>query len=120
MAVDRILIDDLQVHCVIGVHDWERSVRQKLLICVELLTSLKRAGEADDLNLTIDYARVAADIEALAESGKFQLIEALAEAIATHLLEQHTLPAVRIRVRKPAALSQAASVGVAIERSRKP
>lgn len=118
--MDRILINDLQVRCVIGVHDWERSARQKLLISVELLTDLKPAGDTDDLNRTIDYGRVAADIEVLAENGRFQLVEALAEAIATHLLEQHTLPAVRITVRKPAALSRAASVGVCIERSQKP
>lgn len=119
-AMDRIFIDDLEVHCVIGVHDWERSARQKLLISLELITDLKPAGDSDDLARTIDYSRVATDIEALAASGRFQLIEALAESIAAHLLTQFSLPTVRVAVRKPAALTRAAAVGVRIERSRNP
>lgn len=117
--MDRILIDELQVACVIGVHDWERSVQQKLLISVELLTDLAPAAESDDLGLTVDYVRVATDIETLAETGRFKLIESLAEAIAALLLKQHPLTAVRITVRKPSALSRAVSVGVCIERNRK-
>lgn len=116
--MDRVFIDELTVHCVIGVHDWERRVRQKLLVSVELEADLTSAARTDDLAATIDYATAADQIEDIAVAGRFRLIEALAERIAQVLLQTPAIHRIRVTVRKPGALSRARAVGVTIERDK--
>ena len=115
--MDRVFIEELSVHCVIGVHDWERRVRQKLLISAELIADLRRAAQTDDIAATVDYAAAATAIESIAVEGQFRLIERLAERVAAALLERYPVRSVRVTVRKPGALSRAHGVGVSIERS---
>ena len=116
MRGDSIFIEDLQIACVVGVADWEQRTRQRLFISVEMRTDTRAASSADSLDATIDYASVSAGITQIAVDGRFKLIESLAEEIAKWLLQTFTVTAVAVEVKKPAALSEAASAGVRIER----
>jgi dihydroneopterin aldolase len=114
---DTIFLEDLHVVCTIGVHDWERRSRQTLLVSFELSTDTQQAARTDSLDATIDYAEASAAISAIARKGHFKVIEALAESIAQWLLESFPTSKVIVKIRKPAALSQAESVGVRIVRT---
>jgi dihydroneopterin aldolase len=114
---DSIFIEDLQITCVVGVADWERRTRQKIVVSVELRTDTRAAGGADSLEATIDYASACEGITQIAVEGQFKLIETLAEEIAKWLLQTFAASAVAVEVKKPRALSEAASAGVRIERS---
>ncbi len=114
--MDTVLIQDLEVRCVIGVHAWERRVRQRLLLDLELDVDVTGAAREDDLAQTIDYAAVCSQVSELAQAGEFRLIETLAVRAAEALLETTVASRVTVTVHKPGAVRQAARVGVRVTR----
>ena len=117
--MDRILIQDLQVRCIIGVNEDERLRKQDVVINLALTTDLRKAGRSDRIEDAVDYAAVKKEVLALVERSQFFLIEALAEAVADLCLRKPAVAAVTVRVDKPGALSSARSVAVEIDRTRK-
>ena len=115
--MDKTFIRDLKTHAVIGVYDFERLHAQPLSFDIEMTASLKEAGRSDDLDHAINYAAVNEDVIALAKSLKPQLIETLAESIASMILEKYEPESVMVRISKPDAVAAAAAVGVEITRS---
>jgi D-erythro-7,8-dihydroneopterin triphosphate epimerase len=65
--MDRILIKDLLVRCVLGLSAEERREKQDVLISVVLLVDLTKAGRSDRAEDTVDYRAVKKDILAAAE-----------------------------------------------------
>lgn len=116
--LDRIVIRDLLVRCVIGVQEWERHTRQDVLISLTLCTDTAAAGRSDAIGDTVDYKRLGKRVMAFAETSSFFLVEALAEGIAGLCLEDPRVQRVRVKVEKPGALRFARSVGVRIQRGR--
>ena len=116
MAADRILIENLLVRGVVGVHDWERKERQDVLINIALEADLGRAIERDDLEGSIDYRALAKQIIHHVETAERYTVEALAGDLARICLDRPGAERVRVRVEKPGALRFASSVGVEIER----
>ena len=99
---DRIFLDGMAFQARHGVHDREKVNAQRFEVDVELLLDLQPAGLEDDLARTLDYGRVYETVRAIVESTTFNLIEALAEAIAHELLSDFPgLEEVTVRVRKP-------------------
>jgi len=117
-AVDRILINDLLVRCVIGVSDEERRERQDVVLNIIFFTDLFKAAKSDDIRDAVDYRAVKKRVVAMAETSSFHLVEALAERIADICLEVPVITAVQVRVEKPSVLRFARSVGVEIVRDR--
>lgn len=118
--MDKIIIKDLLVRGVIGVNDWEREAPQDILVNIEIDADLKKAGTTDDLEDTINYRLIAKRVIARIEASHHFIVEALAADLATICLEDPRAANVRVRVEKPGAVRFAKSVGVEIERSRKP
>lgn len=116
--MDRILIKQLLVRCILGVGDDERRDKQDVLINVVLFTDLARASQSDRPEETVDYRAVNKDILAAVDGSQYHLVEALAERVAETCLAHAGVQRVQVTVEKPGALRFAASVGVEIERSR--
>ena len=68
----------------------------------------------------MDYAAISARLLAFIEGSEFQLIETLAEQVATIIIEEFAVPWLRLRLAKPGAVAQARDVGVFIERGERP
>lgn len=117
--MDRILIRDLLVRCVIGVREDERREKQDVIMNLALSLDLRKAGTSDRIEDTLDYRALKKRIIALAEDSRFYLVEALAEAVAGICLEDPRVSEARVTVEKPTALRFARSVGVEIIRGRK-
>lgn len=118
---DRIVLSDMIFQARHGVHPEEKVTAQRFEIDVELETDLQPAGLEDDLQRTLDYGRVYETVRTIVESTTFNLIEALAEAIAHELLADFpALDEVVVRVRKPqvALGGPLAYAGVQIRRRR--
>jgi dihydroneopterin aldolase len=99
---DRIVLADMRFEARHGVHDHEKVTPQRFEVDVELLVDLHPAGLEDDLTRTVDYGTVYATVRQIVESTTFNLIEALAEAIAHEILaEQAVAQEIVVRVRKP-------------------
>ncbi len=116
--MDRILIKDLLVRCIIGMRDEERRDKQDVLINVALVTDLRKAGMSDRLEDSLDYRALNKQILNVAERSQFYLVEAMAQAVADICLGNPKVQEVTVRVEKPGALRFARSVGVEIVRKR--
>jgi dihydroneopterin aldolase len=118
-AHDCTFVRDLVVSAIIGIHPHERLTPQPVRISFELDGDIGAAADSDDIAAALDYQRAASQVSELTATGKFLLVETLAEHIAALLL--HGFPAahaVRVQVEKPEALPNAGAVGVRIERRR--
>jgi dihydroneopterin aldolase len=116
--MDHILIRDLRVEALIGIHKRERHVPQTVSIDLDIGLPGTAVFQSDKVADTIDYEQVALKIRALAGSGHFRLVETLAGRIARLLLEEFGAPSVKVSVAKIGILANAKFVGVTIERKR--
>lgn len=114
---DKVLIEGLKADAVIGIYDWEKSIRQPLLIDLTMAWNNQKPALSDKIEDALDYEAVSNAVLELVESQPFELIERVAEEIADLVLKKFAMPHVRIRVTKPTAIKKAASVAVEIERS---
>ena len=117
--MDRVLIEALKVDVTIGIFEWERRIRQRVVFDFELGTDAARAAASDRIEDAVDYKAVSKRVQALAAEREWGLVETLAEAVAACLREEFRVPWLRVRVRKPGAVTGAASVGVEIERGER-
>ena len=116
--MDRIVIRELLVRCVLGVDEEERREMQDVLITVALHADLRRAGESDRLEDAIDYRSVKKEILAAADGSRYRLVEALAERVASLCLSHAGVERVDVTVEKPGSLRFARSAAIEITRVR--
>ncbi len=117
--MDRILITDLTVRCIIGVNEQERRERQDVVINLDIGADLSAACRSDRFEDTVDYRAVKKEVLRMVEGSNYHLIEALAEAVADLCLGFRGVREVRVRVDKPGALRFAKSAGIEIQRVRR-
>jgi FolB domain-containing protein len=115
---DKIRINDLQLRCIIGVNDWERTQKQDVIINVTLYADLHKPCQTDNLDDSVDYKEIKKEIIAMVENSSFNLIERLAGQIAKICLSPPLVEAVQVSIDKPGALRFAKTVGVEIFRMR--
>ncbi len=114
--MDIIFIRELRIETTIGVHPWERQIRQTLILDLELGADIRPAAATDCLDDTLNYQAVAQRVGEFAAASAFQLVETLGERIAELLRQAFGTPWLRLTVRKPGAVRGAREVGVIIER----
>ncbi len=114
-AIQHIFIKDLQLMAVIGVYDHEKTAPQRVVANIDL-TVHEGTEINDDIEHVVCYHKVVQKIEKMLKTGHVNLLETLAENIAQTCLQDKRIIAIRVRLEKPEALKQAASVGVEIER----
>ena len=117
-TMDAIVIRELRVEALIGIHRRERHVTQTLSIDLEIGLPGEAVFASDKVADTIDYEQVALKIRALAASGHFRLVETFADRIARMLIDEFGAPGVKVSVAKMGILANAKYVGVTIERRR--
>lgn len=117
---DRVFLEAMVLLGTHGVFPEEQVSLQPFEVDVDLALNLQPAGLSDDLAQTIDYAAVYDACRQIVESTRFNLIEALAEAIAHELLANYPADEVTVRIRKPAVTLSGPfrSAGVEIHRRR--
>jgi 7,8-dihydroneopterin aldolase/epimerase/oxygenase len=115
---DRIFVHALTTECIIGFLEWERRVKQTVVVDLELATDCRRTAETDAVADTLDYRKVVKRVRTFIETSEFHLIETLAERLACVVLEEFGIEWVRITLSKPGAFRHAREVGVTVERSR--
>ena len=113
---DIIFINELRIETVIGIFDWEREIKQPVILDIELATDIRKAAESDHIDDTIDYKTLTKDLITFVEASEFQLVERLAEEICKLVMGQFGVPWMRLRLNKKGALRGATDVGILIER----
>ena len=117
-AGDRIFLHGLAVECIIGFIEWERRVKQTIVVDVEMPVDCARAAASDDVADTLDYKKVAKRLIAFVEGSNFKLVETLAHRAALLILADFGVEWVRLSANKPGAIRGSKDVGVAVLRTR--
>jgi dihydroneopterin aldolase len=117
--VDIIFISDLRIETVIGIFDWERRIKQTVVLDLEMAGDCRKAAASDSVEDTLDYKSVAKRLMEFVGASEYQLVETLAERCAELIMEEFGVPWLRLKVNKQGALRGARDVGVIIERGRR-
>lgn len=118
--MDIIFLHNLKVDTVIGIFDWERKIKQSVVIDLDMAADIRKAAASDTIDDTLDYKAVAKRLISFVSESEFQLVETLTEKIAEIVLTEFNVPWVRVRLNKQGAVRYARDVGIIIERGKKP
>lgn len=116
--MDKIFIHGLKTETIIGIFDWERQVRQTVVLDLTFSADIRKAARSDSIEDTLNYKRVAKRVLAFIEASQFHLVETLAEHIAMLVLEEFGVAWVGVTLSKPGAVRSSRDVGVVVERDR--
>jgi len=109
-------VRDLLLDAHLAVYAHEQKTTQPLRVKVDL--TVRGTVHGDKLANVVCYEEVVNSIKALVASGHLNLVETLAERIASTCLQDARVSVARVRIEKLSAIPEAASVGVEIERAR--
>jgi len=117
MAKDIIFIEGLEIETIIGVYEHERDIKQKVVLDIEMTLPESNASSSDDLRHTVDYDAVSKLVTSYVIDTQYQLIESLAEQVASLVLGAFATDSLKLKLSKPGAVKNAKSVGLIILRS---
>ena len=117
MAKDIIFIEGLEIETIIGVYEHERDIKQKVVLDIEMTIPESDASSSDDLRHTVDYDAVSKLVTSYVIDTQYQLIESLAEQVASLVLGAFATDSLKLKLSKPGAVKNAKSVGLIILRS---
>ena len=117
--MDKIFLNELKVDTIIGIWEWERRIRQTVVIDLEMSADIAAAAATDDVADTLNYKSVAKRVQDFVAESSFQLVETLAEGIAAIIRDEFDVAWVKVCVNKPGAIRGSKAVGVIIERGER-
>ena len=117
--MDIVFIRDLKVDTVVGIYDWEKRMRQHVVLDIEMGADIARSAETDAIEDTLDYKAVAKRVQQFVHETRYGLVETLAEKVAGLIMSEFRVPWVKLTLNKPGAVSGSKSVGVVIERGKR-
>ena len=116
--MDKVFIEALEIECTIGIHDWERRIKQPIVLDIEMGFDNRKPATSDAIEDAIDYTMAIDIARRVAIDGSYRLLEACAGAIAERLLAGFPIRSVSVRARKRVPSLPAAAVGVVVYRER--
>jgi 7,8-dihydroneopterin aldolase/epimerase/oxygenase len=115
--LDKIFVHALKTETIVGIFDWERQVKQTVLIDIEFSADIRKAALSDSIDDTLNYKGVAKRVLAFVDVSSFHLVETLAEHIAMLVLQEFGVAWVSVALSKPGAIRSSRDVGVMLERN---
>lgn len=118
--MDKMILERMEFYGYHGVFSEETKLGQRFYVDLVAYLDLLPAGQSDDLDETVNYAEIYHMIREIVEGKPFKLIEALAEHIASKLLDTYTkINELTVRVVKPHPPFDIHFAGVTVEIHRK-
>lgn len=117
MSTDVVYLKDLRIETIIGIYDWERQIKQTVVLDIEMASDIAAAAATDSIEDALNYKSIAKRLIDFVGNSEFQLVETLAERIAQIIITEFHVPWLRLQVNKQGALRGARDVGVIIERT---
>lgn len=112
--MDKLEIIELKVATKIGIHAWEQSIIQPLIIDLDIFYDVSKCN--DSIETTLDYDKLCQLITLFVSENSFQLIETVAEKICELVKKEFKVEKLLVKVCKPGAIKNAKNVCVVIER----
>lgn len=117
--MDIIYLHGLRIDATIGIWEWEKAIKQTIVIDLDMGSDIRKAAASDDVKDTLNYKAVAKRIQQFVGDSSYELVETLAEKIADIILGEFDVPWVRVKINKPGAIRGSRDVGVLIERGER-
>ena len=117
--MDTIFLRDLEVNATIGIFEWEKRIKQKVRIDLEMGTDIAKAAASDAIEDTLDYKSISKRIIQFVEDSRYELIETMIEKVSEILLNEFNIPWVKVSISKPGAVRGSRDVGITIERGER-
>lgn len=117
--MDTIFLRDLEINATIGIFEWEKRIKQKVRIDLEMATDIAKAAATDSIEDTLDYKAISKRIIQFVDESQYELIETLIEKIAEIILNEFNVPWTRVTLSKPGAVRGSRDVGIVIERGER-
>ncbi|QMU62139.1 MAG: dihydroneopterin aldolase [Gammaproteobacteria bacterium] len=117
--MDTIFLRDLEINATIGIFEWEKRIKQKVRIDLEMATDITKAAASDAIENTLDYKAISKRIIQFVEDSRYELIETLIEKVSEILLKEFDVSWTRVTISKPGAVRGSRDVGITIERGAK-
>jgi 7,8-dihydroneopterin aldolase/epimerase/oxygenase len=120
-ALDKIFVNHMEFYGYHGVFPEETKLGQRFIVDLMVLVDLKKAGETDELEYSVNYGELFQVCKEIVEGKPYKLVEAVAERVAQTLLKQFPLiseAAVKVIKPDPPIPGHYRSVAVEITRRR--
>lgn len=119
---DTITLTGIRIEAAHGVLAKEKQYQQTFIVDATLHLDLSKAGLSDKLSDTVDYGQIARRIVSTVKSEQVNLLEYLANKIATAILLTPAIEAVDVTIHKPQAplVVPFSDVSVSIHRTQMP
>ena len=117
LSTEVVYLKDLRIETVIGIYDWERQIKQTIVLDIEMASDIAAAAATDNIEDALNYKSIAKRLIEFVGTSEFQLVETLAERIAQIIITEFGVPWLKLQVNKQGALRGARDVGVIIERT---
>jgi D-erythro-7,8-dihydroneopterin triphosphate epimerase len=118
MKMATIRITNLRLRTTIGANDWERDIKQDVIINITINYAASKSIESDKLKDTVDYKTITKKIIKEVEASSFYLLEKLTDMVLNIVMEDQRVSSAQVRVDKPAALRFSDSVSVELDKKR--
>ena len=117
VGIRHVFVRDLELSCFIGIYDHEKAAPQRVRLNLDLAVFEGEASEvADDIDNVVCCEKITTAVREVCTNGHINLVETLAEEVATVCLLHTQVRSARVRVEKLDVFEDAFSVGVEIER----
>lgn len=117
--MDIVYVRDLRMDARIGIYEWEKRIKQKIRVDLEMGWDNHHPATSDDIKDTLNYKTASKRVMDLVEQDHYELVERLAETIAETLMQELQIPWMKVTVGKPGAVRGSSEVGVSIERGNR-
>jgi len=97
---DRIHIEELEISARIGVPEDERATPQRLTISISFWPCRQPRDLADKIDKTVNYSTVVEKTKKFVGEQPVNLIETLADRLATHLIKVFPIQKITVELRK--------------------
>lgn len=118
MPMDKVFIKNLEIEAIIGIYDFERTTKQKVVFDIEMWWDVAKAAKSENIDDALNYKTLSDQLIEFVGKSEYQLIETLAEDVAAIIINQYKVETVKLKLHKPDALDGATDVGVEILRHR--
>ena len=113
-----IFIKDFIIHEIIGMHDHEKTKKQKIKFNIVIDVNQNTLPNEKDLKSIINYEKITKKLKNLVKNKKYNFLESLAEDSFVEIFKDKRISSVKIKIEKPDAIKNASSAGVEIFKSR--
>ena len=114
----KVIIKDLILSILVGIHHFEKKKRQRVKFNIEILTDPYVTPNSKDLNSILNYEEVVIKIEKLTNSTHHELLEDLAENILNILFKNKLVKKISLKLEKLDILKKTKSVGIEVSKTK--